>query len=413
MSAPALSRRVVLAYAPLWLLGAGFLWWPWVLVRLLLRLRRDHRPPLLLSAVPVFLGLSLVLALPSGPAAGRVLGAVLNLTIWIALALYVAGRPGRAELEGVGRGLVDLALVQGVLTLLAWAAYPRFQDIRLPLDHVLPARLAEDPSISAFTTTHLAFLDYFGAPVVRSAGILGNPTWSGSLAALGILLLLVGVRYVPRGGAVGSVLTAGCVAVLVPSLVLAYSRNTVLALVLALAAAAVVALRRRIGPALFGAVVCLALTVLVVALLLVPVGSLVSDLNGARAGSAETRGDIYAVTWERITAAPTPFLGSGIKERAPGLVASLGSHSTYLGLVYRGGFLAAALFLAALAAAGLRAWRDRDGPVLALLVFTAVWSVAEDFDVGHFVPVGLALALAGLHAGRPARDTQPLPARSG
>ncbi|MGY1635474.1 O-antigen ligase family protein [Geodermatophilus sp. SYSU D00742] len=412
MTTPAVSRRVVLAYAPLWLLGAGFLWWPWVLVRLLLRLRRDHRPPLLVSGIAVLLLLSLVLALPSGPSAGRVLGALLNLAVWVTVALFVAARPGTAELAGIGRGLVDLALVQAVLTLLAWLAHPRFQDLRLPLDHVLPAGLTEDPSISAFTTTHLAFLDYFGQPVVRSAGILGNPTWSGALAALGILLLLVGVRYVPRGGAAGVALTLGCVAVLVPSLVLAYSRNTVLALLVALAAAAVVALRRRTGPAVFGALVCLAVAVLVAVLALVPVASLVSDLNATRAGSAETRGDIYATTWERITAAPTPFLGSGVKERVPGLVASLGSHSTYLGLVYRGGFLAAALLLAALTAAGLRAWRDRDGTALALVVFTAVWSIAEDLDVGHFVPLALALALAGLRAGRPA-DAPLLPARTG
>ncbi|MGY2066372.1 O-antigen ligase family protein [Blastococcus sp. SYSU DS0619] len=406
MTAPALSRRVVLGYLPLWLLGAGFLWWPWVLVRLLLRTRSAGRPPLLLAGVAFFLAASLVLALPGDPPLSRVLSAGLNLSIWLCLVLFLAGRPSRADLTGIGRGLVDVALVQGVLTILAWLVYPRFQALRLPLDRLLPASLTDDPSVAAFTVTNLAYEDYFAGFVVRSGGILGNPTWSGSLAAIGILLLLVGTPYVRRRGPVGVLLTLGCVTVLLPSLLLAYSRNTVLALVLALAAAALVALRRRIRPALFAALTCFAVAAVAAVLLLAPVAETLTSLNETRAGSAETRGQIYEVTLERVAEAPTVLLGSGIKEREPGLVASVGSHSTYLGLLYRGGALAVVLFVAVLVAGGAAAYRYRDGPALALLVFTAVWSVAEDLDVGHFVPLALAIALARVRA---AREQEPDP----
>ena len=411
MTSPALTRRVVVAYVPLWLLGAGFLWWPWVLLRLLLRSRAAARPPLLLSGVVFFLAASLVLALPQGPSPSRVLSAGLNLSIWLSVVLFLAGRPSRDQLTAIGRGLIDIALVQGVLTILAWAAYPRFQSLRLPLGHLLPASLTADPSVAAFTSTNLAYSDYFAGFVVRSGGILGNPTWAGSLAATGILLLLVGTPYVARRGATGLLLTLGCVAVLMPSVVLAYSRNTVLALALALSAAALLALRRRTSAVLFAALVSFGAAALAAVLLLAPVVETVTSLNETRAGSAETRGEIYAETLERVADAPTVLLGSGIKEREPGLVASLGSHSTYLGLLYRGGAVALLLLVGALIAAGARAYRHRDGPALALVVFTAVWAVAEDLDVGHFVPLALALALARLRNGRTTGSTpEPAPA---
>ena len=413
MTSPALSRRVVAAYVPLWLLGAGFLWWPWVLVRLLLRTRSGARPPLLLAGVAFFLAASLVLALAQDPPASRVLSAGLNLSIWLCVVLFLAGGPSREQLTGIGRGLVDVALVQGVLTILAWAAFPRFQSLGLPLGWVLPATLTDDPSIAAFTSTNLAYEDYFAGFVIRSGGLFGNPTWAGSLAAIGILLLLVGTPYIGRHGAVGALLTLGCVGIMTPSLVLAYSRNTVLALVLALGAAALIALRRRVGAALFAALVSFGAAAFVAVLLFAPVVETVTSLNETRAGSAETRGEIYAETLERVADAPTVLLGSGIKEREPGLVASVGSHSTYLGLLYRGGAVAVVLLVVALVVAGLRAYRHRDGPALALVVFTAVWSVAEDLDVGHFVPLALAVALARLRTDRtvePVRAPVAVPA---
>lgn len=408
MTSPALTRSVVVGYVPLWLLGAGFLWWPWVLVRLLLRFRAAGRPPLLLGGVAFFLAASLVLALPQGPLPSRVLSAGLNLSIWLCVVLFLAGRPSRAQLTGIARGLIDIALVQGALTLLAWGAFPRFQSLRLPLGHLLPGSLTEDPSVAAFTSTNLAYSDYFAGFVIRSGGILGNPTWAGSLAAIGILLLLVGTPYVGRRGAARVLLTLACVAVLTPSLILAYSRNTVLALALALGAAVLVMLRRRTSAVVFAALVSLGAAVLAAVLLFAPVVETVMSLNQTRAGSAETRGEIYAETLERVAEAPTVLLGSGVKERDPGLVASVGSHSTYLGLLYRGGAVALLLLVVALTAAGLRAYSSRDAPVLALVVFTATWSVAEDLDVGHFVPLALALALAGLRTDRTSESALPV-----
>ncbi|MQA33379.1 O-antigen ligase family protein [Modestobacter roseus] len=408
MSSPALSRRFVLGYAGLWLLGAGFLWWPWLLVRLLRRVRSAERPPLLLAGVASCLGLSLLLALVQAPPAGRVLGAVLNLVVWVCLVLLVAARPSRPELAEAAAGLVGLALVQGVLTALAWAVYPRAQDLVLPLGRLLPDAVLADPSIAAFARTHLAFPDYFAMPVIRSAGILGNPTWGGSLAALGILLLLVDPFRRRRRSARTWLLTGAGVLVLVPSLVLSYSRNTVLALVVALAAAGVVALRHRMSAPGFYAAVSLATAAAGAVLVALPLPALIASLNGTRAGSAETRGEIYRITLDRVLAAPTPLLGSGVKERVPGLVASLGSHSTYLGLLYRGGLVALVLLLVVLAAASWAAWRRRDGWALALVVFVAVWSVAEDLDVGHFVPLALALALASLRSPAPSpREAAP------
>ncbi|MCZ2825644.1 MULTISPECIES: O-antigen ligase family protein [unclassified Modestobacter] len=393
MTSPALSRRFVLGYAALWLAGAGFLWWPWLLVRLVLRARAEHRPPLLLTGVAGFLGLSLLLALVQAPPAGRVLGAALNLLVWVCLVLLVAARPSRRQLAEAAAGLVGLALVQAALTLLALLLYPQAQDLVLPLGRLLPDSVLADPSITAFAVTHLAFPDYFAMPVVRSGGILGNPTWGGALAALGILLLLVDPFGRRRPGVRGWALTGAGVVVLLPSLVLSYSRNTVLALLVALVAAGAVLLRRRLGAPGFAALVSLSVAGGVAVLAVLPVPALIASLNGTRAGSAETRGEIYWITLDRVLASPTPLLGSGVKERVPGLVASLGSHSSYLGLLYRGGAVALLLFLAALVVAGWVAWRRGEAAALALVVFTAVWSVAEDVDVGHFVPLALVLAL--------------------
>nr|WP_243850403.1 O-antigen ligase family protein [Modestobacter marinus] len=255
-------------------------------------------------------------------------------------------------------------------------------------------------------------------PVVRSGGILGNPTWGGALAALGILLLLVDPFGLRRPGVRGWALTAAGVVVLLPSLVLSYSRNTVLALLVALVAAGAVLLRRRMGAPGFAALLSLSVAGAVAVLAVLPVPALIASLNGTRAGSAETRGEIYLITLDRVLSSPTPLLGSGVKERVPGLVASLGSHSSYLGLLYRGGAVALLLFVAALVVAGWVAWRRAEAAALALVVFTAVWSVAEDVDVGHFVPLALVLALGLLREpgpadAPPAADSVPLPAASG
>jgi hypothetical protein len=127
-----------------------------------------------------------------------------------------------------------------------------------------------------------------------------------------------------------------------------------------------------------------------------------AEFNSVREGSYGSRSAIYTLTWAAIQDLPFPLLGNGVKDRVPGLAASLGTHSSYLGLVYRGGWLAAAGLLMWLLALARRSWRAGSPLALGAAAFAAVWLAAEDLDVGHLGPLAMVLSLAAIR-----QDTGP------
>ena len=84
------------------------------------------------------------------------------------------------------------------------------------------------------------------------------------------------------------------------------------------------------------------------------------ELNDQRAGSFVARTDIYESTIDAIDFPEAFLVGSGVKQRRTDLVASLGSHNTYLGLLYRGGALVLAAFVFLLLRSLFRSIRGRE-----------------------------------------------------
>jgi hypothetical protein len=189
---PPLSRSSIRAYALFWVLGGAFLWWPWVTARAILARRRGERPATSLLATAGLLAVSLAVAAIAGSDLLRVVGAGVNLAIWLALVLWSGRRWRSSEVNGVLQGIVDLAVVQAVLALVARLVYPAFSGFELPLARILPDAMKREPNIEALSTVRLAYPDFFGEPVIRTAGLFGNATWAGGLAGLGLVVLLLG-----------------------------------------------------------------------------------------------------------------------------------------------------------------------------------------------------------------------------
>lgn len=381
-----LVYRLIVAYLPLWLVGLAGLFWPLAGLLLLPRLVRSrlNGPALTCAVLFAVLLLSIpVGVLTYGVEVSRVVSAVGNGAVWLALAAFFALGP-RAEV--VAKALSVLVVFQAVVIVASAVVYPA--PFPLPLLH---DAVSWAPSgVKAMASNVVFFQDWLGGAAYRSSGIMGNPTWSGALGAIGILISLERFRRGQPRVATAGLLGAGLVA-----LFLSLSRASLGALGLALMAAAVVLAgrRHRHWVALAG----LAATTMSLVVILGAWDTLVGVIGGVneqRTGSLTTRSAIYLETWKGIREHPLPLLGYGVKPQESVLVASVASHSTYLGLVYRMGLLGLVLFVGLLGALARGAVRNKSGLAVALTVFTAVWCVMEDIDTGHVVPLALLLARA-------------------
>jgi hypothetical protein len=391
-----INRRTVNSYAAFWLLGMAFLWWPWLLLRTLKDRRPATRRPVALVVTSACLAVSLLIAAAFHAPLSRLVGAVANLTVWIILCRAVSREPNRDEAAGVMRGMLDLAVIQGVLVVLARAVYPAFSGMTLPAARLLPASLATDSNVAAFSTVRLAIPDYYDRVVIRTSGIFGNPTWAGALAAVAILFLLFGADLLSpwmRRPLVRAVL----IGLMGVTLYWSYARIDLLGLLVAVIAVLAVKAKAFVHPSLWMASACTAAATLFAVLPLLPLSAWSAQLNKPRQGSLVAREDIYGPTLRAVTHAATPLLGSGIKVRVSGLVASLGTHSTYLGLAYRGGLLAAAAFFVFLVVLAARSFEKNAGLAFGLVCFLLLWCVTDDIDAGHLLPL-LILVVHGLLA---------------
>ncbi|SDC39065.1 O-antigen ligase like membrane protein [Geodermatophilus telluris] len=383
----------------MWVLGLGFLWWPLLLLRTLGVRRRSRPPQFLPAAIVLCLALSLLVAVLRGAEFGRVLGAGYNIVVWVSL---LALTTVTIDWRSLSRGIAQLAGLQSIAVLVALATHPLLSELRLPAAYVLPGAIASDPAFESFTTVRLVRVDYFGETVLRAAGFFGNSTWAGALAALGILVTPALLRGASRRAVLGY---GALLALDAVTLYLSYSRNTWLGLAAAAVAAGVLVLWRRQQWYLLTALAATTVGAAVYVISTVDFTELFANVNSVREGSLDARTAIYSLTWQAVVDSPFPLLGSGVKERVPGLVASLGTHGTYLGLLYRGGWLAVVLLVLWLGLLALRAWRAGTPLALGGVVFATVWFVAEDLDAGHLAPLGLVVALAVLGGGTGSRSS--------
>lgn len=382
------------AYPLLWLIGAAGFYW--VLLGLAGIVYLPTRRWIARIAAPlVALVVILLASMPIGIVAfgfdlSRIASFFGNLLVWtgiIALVTLASVRPASVAVL-ISRGVLVIGTAQGAITFAAQLAYPT--KLAVPLLEPLATRLPS--GLAAFATNGLYVPDWLGEIAFRSSGMMGQPTWAG---AVGAITAIVAVRaLVVDRGAWRLVAVAALVAGMY-SLDLSLSRSTQISLVVAVLVGVLVALRRY-GALLFAVLsTCGAVALaLVVMLFGSQIAGLLTNINDAREGSADSRGAIYVATFDFILRLPLPLIGYGIKPKEDGLVASIATHSSYLGLLFRGGVLGLLTLLVFFAIVLLLAVRASNGWAAALATLIAIWCLLEDLDPGHLVPLGIVLAYA-------------------
>jgi hypothetical protein len=380
---------VLLAYPIMWMLGFGAAVLSLLgLVGLVVLFRSRIT---LASALPLIVAGAILISsaigvLVFGFLPDRIIGMIGNLLVWVAIAALIATRDAVDSYQALLRILSWTALTQGVVILAALIAYPSTLGVPVlgALGFSLPSGLSE------FANPEIVRMDWLGGERLRSIGTMGNPTWSGAVGVIGVIASIGLTRNAPmrwRIMAVAGIAGGG----------LAIACSLSRALYPAAAAAALVGLILLIHKrSPLAAWITSGVTVVLGLTLALSMAGQILDWLGAvnedRAGSLTSRSGIYERTWEYVVQLIVPFFGYGIKPQYSDLVASVATHSTYLGLLFRGGIIALAACLAFLWLA-LRT-SVRTGNLLAsiLVVFVAAWCVLEDLDVGHLVPLALVFA---------------------
>lgn len=390
----------VWAYPLLWAVGLGATFWPITaaLFSALAVRRRWGAIPTAASAVGIAIFLSILLGLAAYPdQANRVPGALANVSVWIALGAALAVFSAVTDTSMHRKffcSIVGISTVQGALVILSVIIAPT--KLPLPLSLIPVGSLGS--GAAALAQNRLYELDWLGSAQYRTAGIMGQPTWAGAFAFASIIIAAMLYRDASRSfktylWLAGSVNTVVVILSLSRSVWIIGSAVVLLAMLLSLHAKQ----SQTFWPLLTASFLSLAGVLI---LFSSQIMEALTELNDQRAGSSGSRVEIYQETWGLIEAVPIPMFGYGIKPQDEGLVASIGTHSTYLGLLFRAGIVGLAAF-AVLVMLILRRSSRLDSPHLriALLLFVIGWLALEDLDGGHLLPLVLVALINRLHVG--------------
>ena len=388
----ALAAGLVGWYPVVWLIGLAPAFWVVFGAAGVVHLSRTRWTAA--TVAPLVLAGALALSAPIGMVrfggdAGRLISLGANCLTWIGVAALVTAASARPRaVLPLAKPWVILGSAQGALIAGSAAVAPA----QLPVPLLAPLFEHAPIGIRTFATNGLYYADWLGDLAYRSQGIMGNATWNG---AVGAATIIVALACWPVWHGRWRLLSVAGVAGGLVSVQTSLSRSTMIALGIALLAGLWLHLRRRTT---LGWWALTAAVVLAIALVLTFSSSLLmqafSDVNAERAGSLETRTDIYRATLAAIAQHPFPLLGYGIKPQEDGLVASVATHSTYLGVVFRAGWLGAAALAAVLLGGIVRSLRSGNAVGLAVVTLITIWCVFEDVDGGHLLPIALAFAYA-------------------
>lgn len=374
------------AYPALWLIGFAPLFWVFLGVFALRHVLtgKFSRSGTVYLAISATLFLSSVVGVAHfGFSASRMIGLLANICVWISLAWLCSISVSRAAAVSLSRSIVVVGGVQGLATAVAVAIYPA--QLPVPLLSGVSGNFPQ--SVHAFMRNNLAVEGWLGETTLRSAGLSGNPTWAGGFAAIAFLVSL----WLFYNSSLRWRLVASVSAVFsLYSVELSLSR---MASMLLVAAIVVVALTfcyrhlRSVFPLIIGGffLAAAALTTLFRDRLY----SAVLDLDAQRAGSSQSRGSIYRATFEYVTDLGAPIVGYGIKPQEDALVASIASHSTYLGILFRGGAISLLLYAIAMILLLRFGLLAKSNVTVGVAFFVATWTALQDLDTGHLVPFGV------------------------
>ena len=381
---------VINAYPAFWVFGMAFAFWP-VLFFASLRTNKIGEPSAISNAL-MFLGLVQIFSIPIGylyfeTDLSRTLGGINNALVWITVSILVRAKISVDQQARLAQGLINIALFQGVIVLLAKILYPKL------LPFPLFQQVSRDFGVNAssFADRNVVYIDWFEEFTQRTSGIMGHATWAGGFSALAIILLLKFhieskkpfYKYAPQYLLLGYVVF------------LSLSRSVLVVSALTLFTVFFARLTINKPSVIKVAAIFVAAISVIFLLFLGLVTNVLQEflttLNEARAGSILTRGDIYSVTLDYLQRHPLPLIGFGIKPKGEGLVASIGTHSTFLGVLFKGGLLGLLAFLFFVIVSLRNLIKRKNFFGLAIFVFITLWCLLEDFDGGHLIPLFFVL----------------------
>lgn len=383
--------RLTFAFPLLWLIGlAGFYW---IVLGTIAVVYLTRAKLGLLARLILTVAAALIISAPIGMLAtdaspSRLVGLAANVAVWVATAAVVQMAETGDESRNMARALTVVGFGQGSVTLIAVIVYPTVLPV--PLLSGLASRMPS--GLAAFMENGLYFSSWLEGPEFRSSGMMGQPTWAGAVAFLALVAAVYLLAHQRERG-IWRWVAIATVPVTIVSIDLSLSRAASVGIFIAVLAGIIVWARRRSGPAFFTLIVVLALAAGGVALTMMDrIVEWVGAVNSLREGSFDARSQIYSATWQLIAEHPFQLLGYGIKPEGDELVAHVATHSTYLGLMFRGGLLGLAALVSVYVVLIARSLKNCSVWATAITVFVAVWSVLEDMDPGHLLPLAIPLA---------------------
>ncbi|WP_160663977.1 hypothetical protein [Pseudarthrobacter sp. ATCC 49987] len=378
--------RVAAGFIGLWLAGLGFAWWAVVPALMAARGSGVSLKASAESKLLVALGIWLLAILGGSVFGGavamnRVPGAAYAAIVWIAAGImfHVLRRLTPEQNSFFIRSLIFVGSAQGFLAFAAVMAHPSpLSKFALPSNPIIGG----SSGVGLWSQANLAYVDYFGGGIVRSAGLMGTAAWSGGFACLILILLVVGRRKLIASGMsrfkwiVAATLNFS-------SLYFAYSRVSLAILIVVLVTCVTYrACSILAAGGLLATVTVFTGAVLIFALL--PWQDYVLQQDALRPGSSDARFTSYLEGFDAASQSGPLVLiaGNGAKPFLEELGRGAGSESTYVSLLVRGGIIAVMLFVIFLLVRMRGAIKSKDWTAVLLLVALVIHAVVEDLDVG-------------------------------
>jgi len=353
----------------------------------------------------------------------RLIAAVYNLSFWImAATLFVVihNTVRRSSLPSLMRAFVAFGMMNGVLSLggtLLWLAGTREVVIPSLLGLVvninrLPTNMPLIQYIFSLRITATGWV--FLKDVPRSFGFSPYPTALALTMMLSVGMTLGYYHLTKKKSALAALLVE-----LVP-LALTFSRTAVLGLIIGGLVVYTLLNFRRLRFATRALLIAIAL---IAVGLSVPARKLAEPIDKFRAESTSFRINLYEKTLEE--AVKKPVLGYGFKPLEEDATFPIASHSSFVGIIYRSGFLGFGLLVFFFAAVLVRWWRQKaavmNDRILQTFWFWSgvcilgglVWMLTEDLDAPalaaflFFTIIGYACGLKRAAASAPQPPASP------
>lgn len=358
-----------------------------------------------LALIPLTIAALNIISIPIGMLEfqvdpSRAVSALYNAGVWIAISAILDAASKYDFRRDLSLRLLIVLVAQVLLLFVALQVFP--QRLPVPVFSEIAARLPG--AFGDLGRPDMVISSWIGRNEMRTSGMMSQAVSAGGFAgAAG--LIVASIKTIPTWARVLGLAAA------LPVAYYSLSRTTYALIPVAILAGACVIIAKRNQIAAFGLITVASLLGLAMVILFrEDIGDTLNEVDNLRGGSSASRGEVYGTTISYVLNHPFPLLGYGVKPREEGLVASVGTHSTFLGLAFRAGILAALLYVVLIVSLVVRAVRQGDVTAVIAAVFVGAWAFQADLDAGHIIPLLLAFAIAP----NPATDgPPPLPRKVG